>query len=305
MELFVDILTRVTLPIIALVALGALFQRRLALDVASLNRLQLNVVLPAFLVHFLSTGAAPLSAIWPTAWFTAAQLVALVALGAGTAVLLGLRPYAAIIGLATAYANSGFFGMPVAELAFGKDYVLHQSVVVSFHTILVVTLGVWLLGASGGGMLSRMARAFETPMLPAIVLGLLLKGFEVTLPPVLAVPVELLSRIFTPLALFTLGAQLAETKVRDVPVAPLALTVLLKLAAAPALTLLLAHQLGLAADIGDLVTVAAAAPVGVVLTIFALQFRAHGELAAMAVLVSTVLSPLSVTGWVLLARLLP
>ena len=53
MDLFVDILTKVTLPIIVLVALGWLLQPRLKLDIATLNRLQVYVVMPAFLIHFL------------------------------------------------------------------------------------------------------------------------------------------------------------------------------------------------------------------------------------------------------------
>jgi hypothetical protein len=304
MQLFADILLSVTLPIMALIALGGGLQRKLALDVGSLNRLQVYVVLPCFLVHFLSTGAQPLSAIGPTAVFTLVQLALLLAIGWLTVLVLGVgRRFGPLIGLATAYANSGFFGIPVAELAFGRDYVLHQSVVVSGHSILVVTAGVWLLSGSSEGLIGRLRSAFETPMIPAILLGLALKGFELQLPAVIGSPIELLSRIFTPLALFTLGAQIAETKAGDVPRGPLALAVVLKLAVAPLVTLGLARVMALPEDIADLLVVAAAAPVGVILTIFALQFRNHGELATSAVLVSTILSPLTVTAWILLTRL--
>ena len=55
MQLFTDILLSVTLPIVALVALGFGAQRKLKLDVPSLNRLIVFVVMPAFLVHFLSS----------------------------------------------------------------------------------------------------------------------------------------------------------------------------------------------------------------------------------------------------------
>lgn len=47
MDLFLDILTRVTLPIIALAALGYLLQPWLKLDIGTLTRLQVNVVMPA------------------------------------------------------------------------------------------------------------------------------------------------------------------------------------------------------------------------------------------------------------------
>ena len=65
MTLFLDILTKVTLPIITLVVLGYTLQSRLKLDIGTLNRVQVYVVMPAFLVHFLATAKIPLSAIWP------------------------------------------------------------------------------------------------------------------------------------------------------------------------------------------------------------------------------------------------
>ena len=81
MDLFVDILTRVTLPIITLVALGWALQGRLKLDVATLNRIQVYVVMPAFLIHFLSSGKQPLSVIWPVVYFGLVQFLILIPLG--------------------------------------------------------------------------------------------------------------------------------------------------------------------------------------------------------------------------------
>ncbi|MFM2444252.1 MAG: hypothetical protein RJB09_1438, partial [Pseudomonadota bacterium] len=48
MALFLDILTRVTLPIIGLAALGYCCQPWLKLDIGTLTRLQVNIVMPAF-----------------------------------------------------------------------------------------------------------------------------------------------------------------------------------------------------------------------------------------------------------------
>ena len=64
MDLFLDISSRVTLPIIALAALGYVLQPWLKLDIATLTRIQVNVVMPAFLVHFLSAGKQPLEIVW-------------------------------------------------------------------------------------------------------------------------------------------------------------------------------------------------------------------------------------------------
>ena len=119
MQLFTDILLSVTLPIVALVALGFGAQRKLKLDVPSLNRLIVFVVMPAFLVHFLSSARQPIAEIWPTIYFTAIQFAALMLLGWLVAKLFRLpAEFAPIFAMATVYANVGNYGIPLVKLAF-------------------------------------------------------------------------------------------------------------------------------------------------------------------------------------------
>jgi predicted permease len=132
MDLFVDILTRVTLPIIALAALGFLLQPWLRLDIGTLTRVQVNVVMPAFLIHVLSTGKQPLDIVWLVATLSVIQFMILIPLGWLIVIALRLRgSLGPIMGLGVAYANVGFFGIAIAQLAFGPEYLLHQSVLVA------------------------------------------------------------------------------------------------------------------------------------------------------------------------------
>jgi predicted permease len=220
MTMFVDILTKVTLPIITLVALGWLLQPKLKLDVASLNRVQVYVVMPAFLVHFLSAGKQPLSVVWPVVYFGIVQFMILIPIGWLLVLLLRMRKsLGPMMGLGTAYANVGFFGIPVTQLAFGSDYLIHQSVLTALMAVLVCTLGVWLLAPAGGG-LSKLRTAFETPLIPSVGIGLTLRGLEIELPPVVSQPLQFLGSIFTPLALYTLGAGIAAQKIIRFELAP-------------------------------------------------------------------------------------
>lgn len=305
MSLFIEILTQVTLPIISLVALGWLLQPRLKLDVGSLNRLQVYVVMPAFLVHFLSTGNQPLAVVWPVVYFGAIQFLILIPLGWLLVRLLGFRrSLGPMTGLGTAYANVGFFGIPVTLLAFGPDYLIYQSVLTAMMAILVCTAGVWLLAPSGGSPLGKLRNAFETPLIPSVILGMALRGFEVELPSLVSQPLQFLGSIFTPLALYTLGAQVAAAgRVRIEP-GPQALIMFLKFIAAPVLSWLICLAIGLPEDITAVMVVAAATPVGVLLTIFAAEYRTESEFISTAVVLSTALSPLFVTGWILATRLI-
>lgn len=306
MQLFADILLQVTLPIVALVGMGFGAQRRLKLDVASLNRLLVFIIMPAFLVHFLSSARQPIAEIWPTVYFTAIQFALLMVVGWAVAKLFRLpAEYAAILTMATVYGNVGNYGIPLVKLAFPDSFILHQSVITSMMTMLIVSVGAWMLAPRTGatGIMARLRVAFETPVVPAVALGLTLRALEIRLPAIVGLPIELIGSTFPPLALFALGAQLAETGRGEIKAGPMTLLLLLKLIIAPALTWALAIALAMPDELADLYVVAAATPVGVLLALFCAEYGRQPRFVSGAVLISTLLSPLFVTGWILLMRL--
>ncbi len=306
MQLFADILLSVTLPIIALVAVGYFSQKRLQLDVPSLNRLLVYVIMPAFLVHFLSSATQPISEIWPTVYFTAIQFAALMLLGWLVAKIFRLPPeYAPVFAMATVYANVGNYGIPLVKLAFPPPFILHQSVITSMMTMLIVSVGAWMLAPATGerGVLGRLKVAFETPVVPAVIVGLVLRALELRLPPLVGLPLELIGSTFPPLALLALGAQLADTGKGELAPLPMSLVLILKLLLAPALTWGLAILLAMPEDLTELYVVAAATPVGVLLALFCAEYGRQPRFVSGSVLLSTLLSPLVVTGWILLMRL--
>jgi predicted permease len=305
MNIFLDILTRVTLPIIALVALGWLLQPRLKLDVASLNRLQVYVVMPAFLLHFLTVGRQPLDALWPVVAVALAQFMIFIPLGWAVAIALRLPPtIGPLMGLGTAYANVGFFGIPVTQLAFGTDYLVHQSVLTALVTVMLCTVGIALIAPGDGGRFSKLRIAFETPLIPAILLALLLRAANIDLPTVVNQPLQFIGSIFTPLALYSLGAQVSDARSIRIDLIPQLAMMMLKLIVAPLLTWQFCQFIGTPKDVTSVLVVAASTPVGVLLAVFAAEYRREPEFISTAVVLSTALSPVAVTGWVLFTRLL-
>ena len=146
MNLFLDIAVNVTLPIVAIAALGYVLQARIKLDVASINRLLMFVIMPCFLVHFLSSARQPVSEIWPVAYFTVVQFMVLLPVGWLAAMAFGLpRIYGPLLAMSTVYANVGNYGIPLVQLAFPPEFILHQSVITALMTMLMVTVGAWLL----------------------------------------------------------------------------------------------------------------------------------------------------------------
>lgn len=304
MDLFIEILNRVTLPIVVLVAIGWALQGKLRLDVGTLNRVQMYVVMPAFLVHFLATGKQPFSAIWPVFYVGVVLFLFQIPIGWLTTMIFRQRPsLGPMMGLGTAYANVGFFGIPVAQLAFGSDYLIYMSVMTALMTILICTVGVALLAPSGGSKLGKLKTAFETPLIPSVILGLTLRGFNVEIPTVVAQPMQFLGSIFTPLALYTLGAQIASAKIVTFEWVPQILILILKFLIAPLLAWGVCSYMEFPRDVTNVIVVAAATPVGVLVTIFATEYNTEPEFISTAVVISTALSPIFVTLWILATRI--
>jgi predicted permease len=303
-SLFLSVLFQITLPIVLISGLGFVMQRWLTFDVASLNRLVVYVILPCFLVYYLSSASIPLSDVSTTAWFTIAQFGVLMVIGAAVAWLLRMPPAVlSVVALAAAFPNSGNYGLPLVQLAFGQSYVLHQAVIVSLHSILIMSVGVALISHRQRGLLGPVRSAFRTPMIPAVALGILLKLVGLKLPAPIAIPLQTLGSAYTPIALFGLGAQLAMSRWRAISL-PLDVGLFLRLLAAPALTWLAVTLIGTAHPVADLLVVISSVPVGVLLSIVCQEYETHGDLASALVFASTVLSPVTVTLVIFLMRLL-
>ena len=302
LPLFIEILTQITLPIIVLVVLGWGARLRLQLSVETLNKLLLNIILPCFFVHYLSTAKIPLAEVWPTAWFTVLQYLALFLIGWVIAGLVRVpRETRIIVAIAMAFPNTGNFGIPVAQLAFPADLLLHQAVIVSLQTVLIVLTSVLFIMPKNSDR-SAWGEVAKNPMIWGVIIGLALKAFGVQLPAIVAKPVELITGAYAALALFTLGAGLAGGRAH-VETGALSIAVVLKLIVSPAVTWGLAFAFGFRGLDLEFLVVAAAAPVGILFAIFCLIYDFRPRLVAAMVFVATVLSPLSVSAWILIMRL--
>jgi len=166
---------------------------------------------------------------------------------------------------------------------------------------LLLALGWWV----GKGLgLARDLRAVVAIAcaFPAVALGLGLNALDWRLPKVIETPMDTLGQGYVGIALFALGAQLAANDLR-VPLRSAGLAVALRLLLAPALTALVLLVVPLPRGVEHLLIVGACAPVGILVAIFAAEFRGNVELASAVVIASTLLSPIVVTAVLVLIRM--
>jgi hypothetical protein len=201
-------LVGIVFPIFGLVAVGYLYARRHAPDMAAANKVNLEVFTPALIFSVLSGENFELAA-----YRELALAGLLVVLGSGVlawpvARLAGWRVKAFVPPMM--FTNSGNMGLPLAVLAFGEAALPAAMVLFLVENTLHFTVGNAMLeGRVHPLVLLRM------PMLQATLVGLVVALLDLTVWEPLAVALDLLGEVAIPLMLFSLGVRMTSVDLQD------------------------------------------------------------------------------------------
>ncbi len=288
-----------------MVGLGYLVQKRVGLDLPTLTRLNFYVFVPAFLfvnIYESKLTAAQLSRI---ALHFAVFFCVILILAWGAATLFGLseRMKRALTASVIFY-NSGNYGIPVAQLAFGGATLplQVQAAMVMLQNITTFTVGVFIIaGGRGGRRRDTLLEIFKLPMIYVLALAGLMRYFGLVPLAPLNTALHFLSGALVPVAVVTLGAQMAGLEVPRFGRA-LTLSLLLRLVISPIIGFALVWALNIKGLLGESLMVSTCFPTAVNSALLALQFDNEPEFAAAAVFYSTLVSTLTVSATIYLAR---
>ena len=311
----------ITGPIYLCIALGFLAVRLgwfAAADLRTLGRFVVQFALPALV--FQSLSSRPLGEVFDGGYLLA------YALGSSAMLLCawwwarraqGLDGRAsAVVAMGMGCSNSGYVGYPVLFLTLGPvaGVVLALNMLVENLYKIPLLLTLAEREAHAGTRWSQQLRGTllqlaRTPLIVAIVLGLLVAALRLPMPDVLVRSVGLFATASTALSLFVIGGSLVGLQLRGMRrrVAAIALG---KLALHPlwvALAVVALAALGLPAPSGEMATAAvlsAAMPMMGIYPILAQRFGQEA-MAAAALLLATVASFFTLSGLLWLLPRLP
>lgn len=303
----IDIFALVLLPVLLVAALGAVVQRALTLDVTSLSKLNIYLLVPALLLVKIYESSLNWGQI---AGIAAAVLLPMAILGVPLYLLLPRRRAAgtttAAILIGGLVMNAGNFGLPVAELTYrtyglffpgmqrAEDGVAVQVLVVMMSSLTIWCLGYSVLALAKGDGLRGAAGYFKLPMIYVIAAAFLLRDTGVRVPGVLLEPLRMVGDAAIPVMLIILGAQLAQ-RARWPRWRIIGPVMVVKLALVPAVTAAVCWGMGLWPWPAAQIVLGMAAPTAVNTLLLTLELDGDADLAADCVFWTTIGSAVSVT----------
>ena len=304
----------VVLPIFALVLAGWVARRIGVLGpqaTAELNRFVVYLALPALLFDIVAH--ASWGEIWQPGFIAAFGGSSLLLFGVTLAIRTrGGHPLAdaALDALNAAYANTGFMGFPLTLVAFGRDALAPTLIAVLITVcgvfalaIVLVEIGLQTETGRVRLMLKVLRSLVRNPLLVAPVLGALLPLAGQAVPAPAEVFLKLLGGAASPCALVALGLFLAERRPAGASDGgAVVLLVVLKLLGQPLAAWGLATLLHLTPLLGRAAVLLAALPTGTGPFMLAEFYRREAGITGRVILASTVLSVLTVSGYLASAK---
>ena len=301
------ILLEIILPIFVLVGAGIYLERRFKLDIATMSKLNFFIFVPALLFKALIESSLEFESLVMVALFQVALITVLLAVNWGVTKAVGLDgALRSAFLLATAFCNSGNFGVPLIALAFADapdKAVSYQSITLMVQNLLTFTLGLLIVGHGRTTVRESVGSAMKLPFVYVIVAALTLRHFDVPVRdwPWVWVPISRSAEGLVAVALLTLGIQVAKTP-RIKHVRALSAAVVMRLVAAPLVAFGLVKLFGFTGMLAHVVVIASAGPAAVNTVLIGLEYDNEPDFAASAVFYTTLLCGLTVALTIYLVR---
>jgi len=295
MNLLLTILADDILPIFVVASVGFLLARRLHVDVKGLSRITFNALAPCLVFNLLVTSQVSAGEFGRIIAFTILFVAAIGTVARLVAIPFRLdRPALAAFLIVVMFSNAGNYGLSVVLFAFGRDVVARAAVYFVTSALLMYTFGSVLASSGRVGVKAALRGLLRVPALWGLVAAAVVIWTSVTLPTAIARPVELLSAAAIPSMLLVLGMQFEKGAWPERP-GLVAAAAVLALVVSPILGFLLARVLGLEGVARQAVIVESAMPSAVITSILALELDVAPAFVTSVVVVTTLVSPVTVS----------
>jgi predicted permease len=201
----------IILPVYLIVLLGYLYGRRVKPDMTAVNRINMNVLMPALIFSALSSKEFELLANWKLLIGSVGVVVGSGLIAWPIARYMRFDPRTLVPPVM--FNNCGNTGLPLAALAYGAAGFGPMVALFTISNLLHFTLGVWIIRHD-----AKFSNLLRNPMVWSTVAGF---AFALTHPPLpgwLSTAIKLIGDAMVPMILLSLGVRLADVRWADVKI---------------------------------------------------------------------------------------
>ncbi|GAB1471535.1 AEC family transporter [Chloroflexota bacterium] len=283
------------LPIMLIAAAGYLLGKYLTVDTRTIGRVVFYIFSPLLVFNLMVTSQLNLK----QAISTVGYATAVIAIMGSLAFILGKvfrleRTHLLAVVLTVAFGNTGNYGLPLVKFAFGDEALAVASIFYVTTTILFNTVGVVIASLGHLDLKSAILGVFKLPILYAVVIALVVKGFGISMSLPLSRTVEIAANGAIPVMIILLGLELSRIEWSN-SLRTVSVGVAVKLLIAPLVGLLLASLFGLQGHARQGSVIEAAMPAAVATTVVATEYNLEPSLVTAIVFFGTLFSPLTLT----------
>lgn len=289
---FITILYRVIMPVFIIIGAGYVIQRIFQFNLTGFTKIIFYILIPSLIFSRIYKTELPMKSLGLTFLFAAALIIVSGFCTLPVSLARKYRPsMRTAFALSVMFCNSGNYGLPVIELVFNQDPVATslQVFVLTAQNILTFTLGVFLVAKGSSTYRHALGRMLRFPSMYAIFLALVCKFLHVQLWQPLWVPIDGMASALVPVALLTLGMQLARICLTR-GIVDVLLSTLLRLALGPVIALSLIILFRYQGLMAQALLISSSMPTAVNTALLAVELDNEPQFASQTVLFSTLLS---------------
>lgn len=296
MNNFIFIFTNNVLPIFIQIGFGFMLKKALDFNISPLAKIQLYILIPALIfVKMYSSQVGISTIILITAYslllFTMLYIISMI-----TAKILKLnRSQKTAFINSVCFYNSGNFSIPLIQLLYADDFALSvQFINMTVQNFLTSTVGIFNSNFGKMNFKKAIIEVLKVPMIYGVLAAFILKGLKVPIWNPIWTSLDSLGSGLVPVALITLGAQLAQTKL-SFKVAKVYVATFYRLLLSPVIAFLVVLLLGMKGIPAQVLIISSAAPTAVNAVLLAIEYKNDPEFVSQTIFLSTLLSTVTVS----------
>ncbi|KXY07702.1 AEC family transporter [Bacillus wiedmannii] len=304
--MFVFIILDVILPILILMLIGAILQRKFQFNLKQLSTLITYCLMPAAVFVNIYDISIETGLLLQIIYYLMLYSLSVMIVSHFISKTLKLeKGESAALKNSISLMNSGNYGLPVSQLIFSHNPVgvSIQIFIVIFRNILTYSYGIYNL-LSATKTIGSIIRSFlRLPVFYALILGVLFQSFTIQIPNSIFLPLNQLGNSFVAIALILLGAQLSNIKLNFFH-RVITWALIGRLLMGPLLALAMIYLLNIDGIVAQSLFIASSFPTSRNTSTIAMEYQIEPELHAQIVLFSTLFSIITVTVVIYLSYIL-